>query len=136
MAVYFGSQRLGQIQTGVVDKSFTYTELGVPSISIDSSGLITASVLQATSGYVYSSSTTNTYSLPTVSAVTVIPNDSLQTLAVSGNYALGTLAVAPVPTETRTVTYIGAYHATTGNYISSFNVDIPLYDGSMLLEEI
>lgn len=133
--VYFGNRLLGDIRVGKVDKSFIYTDLEIPSINIDSSsGLITASVYQTTSGYVYSSSTTNTYSLPTISAVTITPNDTTQTLAVAGDYAIGTLAVAPVPTEVQTVTAVGSYYATTGTYISSFNVDIPIYTGAIIEE--
>ena len=131
MAVYFGNQLLAEMRVGAVDKSFAYTELNMPQISISPSGLITASVLQATSGYVYSSSTTSTYSLPTVSAVTVVPNNTTQTLAMSGAYTLGTIAVTPVPTESRTVTAVGAYSATTGTYITDFNVDIPVWNGAI-----
>ena len=132
MAIYFGSQRLGSIQIGAVDKSFQYVDLSTPTIDVDSLGVITASVLQATAGYVYSSATTSTYSLQTVPAVTVIPNSTTQTLAIGGKCTLGDLAVSPVPTEVQTVTYVGSYYATSGTYISSFNVDIPIYNGAII----
>ena len=126
MAVYFGSTLLGSLQVGSVDKSFIYTELDTPDIALDaSSGVITASVMQTSAGYVYQSATTSTYNLSTVSAIQAIPNDTTQTLAVSGKYTLGDLTVAPVPTEVQTVTYSGVYYPTSGNYISSFIVDIP-----------
>lgn len=61
----------------------------LPSISVSSSGLITASVTQSVDGYVQAGTKYTTKQLTTQAAQTIIPTTSDQTIA-SGRYLTGT----------------------------------------------
>lgn len=74
-----------------------------PSISVSSSGLITASATQS-AGYVASGTKSATKQLTTQAAKTVTPSTSSQTAVASGRYTTGAVKVAAVPTQTKTAT--------------------------------
>lgn len=74
-----------------------------PSISVSSSGLITASATQ-TAGYVEAGTKSGTKQLTTQAAKTVTPTTSEQTAVASGTYTTGAVKVAAIQTETKTVT--------------------------------
>ena len=88
-----------------------------PTISINSSGLITASATQ-TAGYVDEGTKSATKQLTTQAAKTVTPSTSSQTAVASGVYTTGAVTVAAIPstyvkpTATKTAT---TYTPTTSN---------------------
>lgn len=67
-----------------------------PSISVNSSGLITASATQS-AGYVASGTKSATEQLTTQAAKTVTPSTSEQTAVASGVYTTGAVKVAAIP---------------------------------------
>ena len=71
-----------------------------PSISVSSSGLITASATQ-TEGYVSAGTKSATKQLTVQSAKTVTPSTSEQTAVASGVYTTGAVKVAALPTTTQ-----------------------------------
>lgn len=84
-------------------KSVSTAEQAVPSISVSSAGLITASATQA-EGYVTGGTKSTTQQLSTQGAKTITPTKSAQT-AVSGNtYTTGTITVGAIPAEYITTT--------------------------------
>lgn len=88
-----------------------------PSISVSSSGLITASATQ-TAGYVSAGTKSATKQLTTQAAKTITPSTSSQTAVASGVYTTGAVTVAAIPssyvkpTTTKTAT---TYTPTTSN---------------------
>lgn len=104
-----------------------------PSVSINSSGLITASATQ-TAGYVAAGTKSGTKQLTTQAAKTVTPSTSEQTAVASGVYTTGAVKVAAMPTVTRasttltgtaddtndTITYTAANNQGTG-YVTGAN---------------
>ena len=84
-------------------KSVSTATQATPSVSVDSSGKITASATQ-TAGYVSAGTKTGTKQLTTQAAKTVTPSTSEQTAVASGVYTTGAVKVSAVPTETKTVT--------------------------------
>lgn len=88
-----------------------------PSISVNSSGLITASATQ-TAGYVAAGTKSGTKQLTTQSAKTITPSTSSQTAVSSGVYTTGTVTVGAIPStyvkpnSTKTAT---TYTPTTSN---------------------
>ena len=74
-----------------------------PSVSVNSSGLITASATQ-TAGYVSAGTKSGTKQLTTQAAKTVTPSKSSQTAVASGVYTTGTVTVAAIPNEYITTT--------------------------------
>ena len=98
--------------------------LSTPTIS--SSGLITAQV--GTSGYL-ASGTSATKQLTTQAAKTVIPTASEQTVVNSSVYTTGTVKVAAVPSETKTITANGTYTPSSGKFFSSVTVNVPSSSG-------
>ena len=74
-----------------------------PSITVSSSGLITAESVQD-AGYVPSGTKSATKQLTTQAAKTVTPSTSEQTAVNSGVYTTGTVKVAAIQTETKSVT--------------------------------
>lgn len=74
-----------------VSKSVSTVEQATPSISIDSSGLITASSTQS-AGYVSSGTKSSTKQLATKDAETITPSTSNQTIN-SGTYLTGTQTI-------------------------------------------
>ena len=67
-----------------------------PSISVSSSGLITASATQ-TAGYVAAGTKSATKQLTTQAAKTITPSTSSQTAVASGRYTTGAVTVAAIP---------------------------------------
>ena len=98
--------------------------LSTPTIS--SSGLITAKV--ETSGYL-ASGTKVTKQLTTQAAKTVTPTASEQTVVNSAVYTTGTVKVAAVPSETKTITANGTYTPSSGKFFSSVTVNVPSSSG-------
>ena len=74
-----------------------------PSISVNSSGLITASATQ-TAGYVSAGTKSATKQLTTQAAKTVTPTKSSQTAVASGVYTTGAITVAAIPAQYITTT--------------------------------
>lgn len=79
-----------------VSKSVTTTTQATPSISVSSSGLITASATQE-EGYVSAGTKSGTKQLTTQAAKTVTPSASSQTAVASGVYTTGAVTVAAIP---------------------------------------
>lgn len=77
----------------VVTGNITTRSLSTPSISVNSSGLITASITQS-SGYVSSATKSATKQLTTQSGTTITPGTSQKTAVSSGRYTTGTVYVA------------------------------------------
>lgn len=80
------------------NKSVATTSQAVPSITVDSNGLITASATQ-NEGYVINGTKTSTKQLTTQAAKTITPTKSNQVAVASGVYATGAVTVAPIPNE-------------------------------------
>ena len=94
------------IPTGYYSSNTDATVPGVtkatPSISVDSNGLITATVTQS-AGYVTAGSTSNTEQLTTQAAVTITPTETSQVAVSSGKYTTGNVTVAAISS-----TYVGS----------------------------
>lgn len=96
-----------------------------PTISLDASGKITASVSQS-AGYLAAGTKTATQQLPTQAAKTVTPSTSSQTAVASGVYTTGAITVAAVPTQTKSVTPSASSQNITpdsGKFLSSVTVN-------------
>lgn len=74
-----------------------------PSISVNSSGLITASASQS-AGYVAAGTKSATKQLTTQAAKSITPSTSQQTAVSSGRYTTGAVTVKAVSTQTKTAT--------------------------------
>lgn len=106
-------------------KSVSTATQATPSVSVDSSGKITASATQ-TAGYVSAGTKTGTKQLTTQAAKTVTPTTSEQTAVASGVYTTGAVKVAAVHTETKTVTPTTSSQSITpssGKYLSKVTVN-------------
>ena len=71
-------------------------EQATPSITVDSTGLITASATQ-TAGYVAAGTKSATQQLTTQAAKTITPSAVQQTAVASGRYTTGAVTVAKIP---------------------------------------
>lgn len=69
-----------------------------PSITVNSSGLITATATQ-TAGYVAAGTKSGTEQLTTQAAKTITPTKSSQTAVASGIYTTGAVTVAAIPSQ-------------------------------------
>ena len=105
-------------------KTITSATQATPSISIDSNGKITATSTQA-AGYVAAGTKTASAQMTTKAGTTITPSTASQTAVAKNVYTLGTVTVAPVPTETATLTSNGIHNATSGKFWSSVTVSIP-----------
>lgn len=98
-----------------------------PTITVSSSGLITASVEQSQSGYVREGFTSNaTQRLTTQAAKTITPSTSQQTAVAASRYTTGAVTVAAVPTQTKTATPSTSSQTITpdsGKFLSSVTVN-------------
>lgn len=79
-----------------VTKDVATATQATPSISVNSSGLITASATQ-TAGYVSAGTKSATKQLTTQAAKTITPSTSEQTAVASGVYTTGAVKVAAIP---------------------------------------
>lgn len=84
-------------------KSVATTTQATPSVSVNSSGLITASATQ-TAGYVSAGTKSGTKQLTTQAAKTITPSTSSQTAVASGVYTTGIITVAAIPSTYEQVT--------------------------------
>lgn len=100
----------GNVLTGTMPEATQAT----PSISVSSSGLITASATQA-AGKVAAGTKSATRQLTTQAAKTVTPTTSTQTAVAAGRYTTGAVTVAPglAITEKTTVAYAVTLPANT-----------------------
>ncbi len=87
----------------VTVNAMTTATQATPSISVSSSGLITASATQS-AGYVAAGTKSATKQLTTQAAKTVTPSTSSQTAVSSGVYTTGAVTVAAVTTQEKTAT--------------------------------
>ena len=83
------------LDTVTVNAMPTATQ-ATPSISVSTSGLITASATQ-TAGYVSAGTKSATKQLTTQAAKTITPSTSSQTAVSSGVYTTGTVTVSAIP---------------------------------------
>lgn len=77
--------------------------VGTPSISVSSSGVITATAA-VTAGYVNGDDKTGTKNLTVQAGKTVTPTKSAQTAVASGRYTTGAVTVAAIPSQYITTT--------------------------------
>jgi hypothetical protein len=84
-------------------KSVSTATQASPSITVSSSGLITASVTQS-AGYVKAGTRSGAKQLTTKSATTITPTTSEQTAVNSGVYTTGAIKVAAIPSNYEDVT--------------------------------
>jgi hypothetical protein len=84
-------------------KSVATATQATPSVSVNSSGLITASATQ-TAGYVSAGTKSGTKQLTTQAAKTITPTKSSQTAVASGRYTTGAVTVAAIPSQYITTT--------------------------------
>lgn len=84
--------------SAIASKSVATTSRATPTITVNASGLITATVTQST-GYVTAGTTAATLQLTTQAGKTVTPSQSAQTVVTSGRYVTGTVTVAPIPSD-------------------------------------
>ena len=91
-AVASGVYTTGDITVAAIPTATQAT----PSISVNSSGLITASATQS-AGYVSAGTKSATKQLTTQAAKTVTPTESSQTAVASGVYTTGAITVAAIP---------------------------------------
>jgi hypothetical protein len=103
--------------TTSISKSVATATHATPSISVNSSGLITASSTQS-AGYVAAGTKSATKQLATQAAKTITPSTSSQTAVASGVYTTGAVTVGAIPstyvkpTATKAAT---TYTPTTSN---------------------
>ncbi len=86
-----------------ISKSVATATQATPSVSVNNSGLITASATQ-TEGYVSAGTKSGTKQLATQAAKTVTPTTSEQTAVASGVYTTGAVKVGAIPSNYKDVT--------------------------------
>lgn len=115
----------GKLLSSVTVNAIDTATQATPSISVSSTGLITASATQ-TAGYVSAGTESATKQLTTKAATTITPTSSSQTAVASGTYTTGTITVAAVPTETKTATPTSSSQSITpssGKFLSKVTVN-------------
>lgn len=110
-------------------KSVATTTQATPNITVNSSGLITASAIQS-AGYVSAGIKTATQQLTIQPPTTITPSSLAQTAVPQGRYTSGAVTVAAVPTETKTVALSMAsgnqvINRTSGKYMTQVTVTKP-----------
>ena len=127
MPIYLGDDKIGSVHFGTVGAGSTPISLATPSLSLNSStGVVTATVTQSSSGYVLAGSTSDSLRLSTQAAASITPTSSQQTAVAAGKYTLGAITVAAIPTETKSITTNGTHTPSTGKYFSSVTVNVPV----------
>lgn len=86
-----------------VTKSISTATQAIPSVSVNASGLITASATQ-TAGYVFAGTKSGTKQLTTKAATTITPTKSSQTAVAKNVYTTGAITVGAIPNEYITTT--------------------------------
>ena len=81
-----------------VSKSVATATQATPSISVNSTGLITATATQS-AGYVTAGTKTKTSQMTTQAAKTVTPSTTSQNAVSAGVYTTGAVTVGPIPSE-------------------------------------
>lgn len=113
----------------VTVNAMTTATQATPSISVSSSGLITASATQS-AGYVSAGTKSATKQLTTQAAKTVTPGTSNQTAVASGRYTTGTVTVSGdanlVASNIKSGTSI---FGVTGTYVDSTPIEISIDAG-------
>ena len=79
-------------------KTITAATQATPTISVNSSGLITSTITQS-AGYVSAGTKSATLQLTAQAGKTVTPSTAAQTAVASGRYTTGTITVAAIPSE-------------------------------------
>ena len=111
--------------TNKISKSVATATQATPSITVNSSGLITASATQ-TAGYVSAGTKSSTHQLAFQAAKTITPTTASQIAVSSGYYTGGNITVAAVPTQTKTATPTSATQNITpdsGKFLSKVTVN-------------
>lgn len=110
------------VPTGYYDveatKSVSAATQATPSISVSTSGLITASATQS-AGYVSAGTKSATKQLTTKAATTITPSTSSQTAVAANVYTTGAITVAAIPSKYKDVSSVtaGAGDVLTGKKI-------------------
>lgn len=118
----------------VVEDTTKEVTQATPTITVGTDGLITASATQA-AGKVEAGTKSTTKQLPVQAAKTVTPGALEQTAVEPGAYTTGAVKVAPVPTETKSITENGTYEPNSGKFFSSVTVNVPSSGGEVSLQE-
>lgn len=130
-----GAQMLSPYTAYSNGKKYTGTiatvEAPTPSISVSTTGLVTASVTNPKGYQSSEKNTSTTTQLTTQGTKTITPNDSTQIAVDSGVYTTGATTVSAVPTEAKKITANGTYSPSAGKYFSFVEVaiagDTPTY---------
>ena len=99
--------------SSTTSKSVATATQRAPSTRIDGNGKIVATITYD-GGYIAAGSKTSQFQMTTKSGTTIIPSASYQTIMSASTYATGTIAVAAVPSETKTFTENGTYTPSSG----------------------
>lgn len=125
MAIYLGKNYVATIGglKGTAATISYQTKTADPTEEIQS--------IKPDEGYVLSEVTVNAISKTFIgsevtrkTSATYTPNNDTQVIN-AGQYLEGSQAIAPVPTETKTITTNGTYTPTSGKYFSSVTVETP-----------
>lgn len=111
--------------SSATSKSVATATQATPSISINSTGLITASATQI-AGYVSAGTKSATQQLTTKAATTITPTNASQTAVAKNVYTLGAITVAAVPEETGSFTSNGTFTPSEGKWFSSVEINVPI----------
>ena len=115
-----GSSVTASDGTNKVSKSVATATQATPSVSINSSGLITASATQ-TAGYVSAGTKSGTKQLTTQAAKTITPSTSSQTAVASGVYTTGAVTVAAIPSKYKDTSDATAFAEAIASGFTAYN---------------
>lgn len=105
-----GAAVTATVGTYTVSKSVATATQAVPSITVSTAGLVTASASQS-AGYVTSGTKSSTYQITAQSAAVITPTKATQTAVSAGRYTTGAVTVAPIPAQYITTTDANATSA-------------------------